>query len=81
MVYPLSQFEMAFGELWGHGKDELTEQEKIYRAKWDECRNNILNNGNRQIRNTMTELDMHDVVWNRYKAILVPIKQKENVNV
>jgi hypothetical protein len=73
MIYPLSQFEMAFGELWGYNRpeSELTDQQKDFRSKWKECRNNILNTGNQQKRNCMSELDLHEVVWNRHQTILV----------
>jgi len=73
MIFPLSQFESAFGHLWGHGKDDhkLTEEEKMYRSKWNEVRNNILNNGNQQKRNANTELDMHDIIWQGYKTTFI----------
>jgi hypothetical protein len=73
MIYPLSQFEMAFGHFWGHEKpeSELTSEEKVNRAKWKQCRNNILNNGNQQKRNLYAELDMYEVVWNRYKTTFI----------
>lgn len=78
MIFPLSQFESAFGQLWGHGKDEenLTNDEKMYRAKWNECRNNILNNGNQQKRNAFTELDMHDVIWHGYRVTFLVANPK-----
>ena len=78
MVYPLSQFEICFGDLWGKNKtdDELTEEEKNNRDKWEICRTKILNNGNRQKRNAYKELDMYSVIWNRYTAELVPIENK-----
>lgn len=71
MIFPLSQFEMEFGHVWGHGRPEasLTPEEKNNRAKWERCRNNILNNGNRQRRGLFNELDMHTVIWNRFKTI------------
>lgn len=74
MIYPLSQFEAAFGEIWGDGlpEEKLTDQQKIMRTKWNECRNNILNLGNQQKRNARAELEQHEVVWQRYSAILVP---------
>jgi hypothetical protein len=75
MIYPLSQFEAAFGELWGNGVDQskLTDEQKIMRTKWENCRENILNNGNHQKRNAFAEIDMHDVTWTRYKTVLVPV--------
>lgn len=80
MIYPLSQFEAAFGHLWGNGKleENLTDEELVYLAKWRQCRNNILNQGNLQKRNFGTELAMHDVIWNRYQAVFIPVnKMKE----
>ena len=75
MVYPLHQFEMEFGHMWGHGKkdSELTSQEKVNLEKWKRCRNNIFNNGNQQKRGLCAELDMHTVIWNRYETILIPV--------
>lgn len=75
MVYPLSQIEIAFGDLWGHGKDEesLTDDEKMIRKKWQECRNNILNNGNQQKRNAFAEIDMYKIVWEGYKYEFKPV--------
>jgi len=73
MIYPLSQFEAAFGHLWGYGKDpsSLTSDEQVLKAKWEECRTNILNTGNQQKRNAFIELDMHDVIWNRYETVFL----------
>ena len=77
MIYPLSQVEMAFGHLWGHSKPvgSLTDDERVNRAKWEQCRSNILNNGNQQKRNAFAELDMHTVTWNRYQVVLVPMNR------
>jgi hypothetical protein len=77
MIYPLSQFEAAFGHLWGDKlpDEKITDEQKVMRGKWKECRNNILNNGNQQKRNAFAELDMHDVTWLRYKTILIPVGQ------
>lgn len=81
MIFPLSQFEAAFGHLWGHalGDDaKLTDEQKMLRAKWTECRNSILNLGNAQKRNAMKEIGQYDVVWNRYNAVFIPMdKYKE----
>ena len=68
MIYPLSQFELAFGGLWGHGKAEaeLTEDEKINRQVWNQVRNSVLNMGNQQKRNAFAEINNHDIVWNRF---------------
>lgn len=82
MIYPLSQFETAFGHLWGNGKPEesLTQEEMLNLAKWKQIRNNILNNGNQQKRNSWAELDMHEIIWNRYRTTFIPRENfKDNI--
>jgi len=73
MIYPLSQFEAAFGHMWGHGKNEneLTGDEKVLAAKWEECRTNILNIGNQQLRNASRELDEHDICRKRFETVFL----------
>lgn len=77
MIYPLSQFEEFFGYLWGHNKhdSQLTKEERANKDKWLKCRENILNNGHRQKNNAFSELDLHDVKWNRYQAVLLPLDE------
>ncbi len=79
MIFSLSQFETAFGHMWGHGLEStrLTDEQKVMRDKWKQCRENILNNGNQQKRNAKTELDMHEVIWKKYQTILVPVTQED----
>lgn len=71
-IAPLDYFENYFGTLWGHGKSvsELTEEERRFREIWNEIRNNVLNNGNKQIRAIQDELIQYTVIWNRYKLNL-----------
>lgn len=82
----LSQFEEFFGRaLWGHGKDDedRTQDEKEFYEMWQQCRTNILNNGNNQIRAIENELQQYEVSWQRYQnRLIVPQPQpctKENV--
>ena len=58
MIGALHEFEQAFGYLWGHDKDydELTHQEEHFRVKWEDTRNQILNNGNGQLRKCINDL-------------------------
>ncbi len=79
MIYPLSQFEAAFGHLWGNGlpDDKLTDEQLVLKKKWKECRNNVLNNGNQQKRNAWAELDMHDIIWQRHQATFF-VPQQDN---
>jgi hypothetical protein len=58
MIGALHQFEQFFGELWGIDlpEDQLTKQQLGFSDKWELVRNNILNNGNHQLRKTIQEL-------------------------
>lgn len=59
MIGALYEFEENFGYLWGLDKDDkqLTEQEQRFRLKWENTRNEILNNGNNQLRKCVSDLD------------------------
>lgn len=59
MIGALFEFEKAFGYLWGHEKheNELTERELDFQDRWDEVRNQILNNGNSQMRKAISDLE------------------------
>jgi hypothetical protein len=58
MIGAIYAFEETFGYLWGYDKDdhELTESEKRFMIKWENTRNNILNNGNHQMRSAIKDL-------------------------
>jgi hypothetical protein len=58
MIGSLFQFEESFGYLWGQDKDDkdLTESEKRFKLKWEDTRNQILNNGNNQLRKCLSDL-------------------------
>lgn len=58
MIGSLFEFEEAFGYLWGQDKEdnELTEQEQRFRDQWENTRNQILNNGNNQLRKCINDL-------------------------
>jgi len=60
MIGALFEFEKTFGYLWGQFKTEdedLTEQEAYFQDKWDQVRNQILNNGNGQLRKALADLE------------------------
>jgi hypothetical protein len=59
MIGSLFEFEKMFGYLWGHDKDEkdLTDKELDFLDRWDIVRNQILNNGNNQLRKAIADLD------------------------
>jgi hypothetical protein len=63
MIGALARMEQNFGFLWGHDKEgELTAEEEKFADIWDFARNEILNHGNKQIRNLDTD-------FNRYGGI------------
>lgn len=73
--------EKTLGELWGHGLEEsqCTENQKKWRQKWNFIRNEILNNGNKQLRSFFNEIKYYDIVWNRYQSRLTK-NQEESSN-
>lgn len=68
MIGAIYAFEESFGYLWGFDKDdhELTESEKRFRLKWENTRNNILNNGNHQMRSAIKDLYRSNKSSNSY---------------
>lgn len=70
----LAQFEKRFGHLWGHGKQEseCSPNELLAREAWEQCRTDVLNNGNHQLRAVEQELSQYDVTWQRYQATMTP---------
>lgn len=73
MIFPLAAFESAFGFLWKHNEpyESLTEDEKWYRDAYEDMRQGVLDNGNRQLRNAVSELENYEIVLKRYHATLV----------
>jgi hypothetical protein len=73
-VGALAKFETYFGSLWGHGKPrtECTETQLHNREVWDQCRTEVLNNGNSQIRAMESELDQYTISWDRCQTLLSP---------
>lgn len=67
-VFPIAQFEIMFGSLWGYGleENELNADQKIMRKKWEEVRLQILNKGNVLRRSLLKELDLHEVKFVGY---------------
>ena len=59
MIGALYEFEETFGYLWGQNKENepLTPQQEKFRLMWEDTRNQILNNGNNQLRKCVSDLD------------------------
>jgi hypothetical protein len=52
MIGALARFEENFGFLW----DNDTKEAERFDLIWEETRNSILNNGNKQARSALTEI-------------------------
>lgn len=54
----LADVENNFGEIFGHGKpyDKLTDEQKIFRQKWNKIRNSILSRAENSKRILLREL-------------------------
>ena len=74
----ISQFEEDFGFLWGHGEEELEEDQRIMKEIWDKTRTSILNNGNNQIRAASNEIELYKINWERH-TMQLPVKPLEEI--
>jgi hypothetical protein len=66
MIGAISEFESAFGFLWGKDSKTLSAEQRRLKLLWQDARNNILNKGNTQIRGAQQEIAQYDIKWNRY---------------
>lgn len=79
MIGALSTIEKKFGFLWLQSVDDdskIGEKRLAMQKLYEETREEILDNGNNQIRNIITEIDQYEVEWQRY-TLNLPIKSKE----
>ena len=69
MIGAIAKMEAYFGKDWGHGlkEEECTNEQLDLYDVWQQCRDEILNNGNAQKRAMNHELDLFDVQWSGYK--------------
>lgn len=66
MIGAIAAIEKNFADLLNHAK---------YRENFDNARKEILDLGNKQIRNIATEMKNYDVQWNRYSITLTPYRK------
>lgn len=76
MIGSLSSIEKFFGFLWGEGSDDdcITDQQAQMREIFEDLRTEILDKGNTQIRNSDSEIENYEILWNKYHMNL-PIKK------
>ena len=69
MIGALASFEKHFGWLWAH-EESIEPHEEMYdedyKELWEQVRNDILNNGNSQLRAAQEEIAEYTMTWNRY---------------
>lgn len=80
MIGALAAIEEHLGPLWAPGEDKIAISRMDLEALYEKVRQQILDNGNNQIRNFQTELEQYDVEWLRYK-ITLPVRQREDKDV
>jgi len=68
MIGALDSVEKHLGFLWE--EDEDGKANDALRETYDIVRQEILDRGNDQIRNLMTEIDQYDIEWLRYQLKL-----------
>ena len=63
MIGAISKVEAFLGDKWGHGlKEEQCNPDQLdFYDVWEQCRDEILNVGNKQIRAALADLDSYDV--------------------
>jgi hypothetical protein len=80
MIGALFEFEKMFGGLWGCHKhdDDLTNNELDILDKWNFVRNQILNNGNNQLRKAISDIDKIRGSDTKYNYNFYNKKRKDN---
>jgi hypothetical protein len=68
-VGDVARVEQHLGALWGHGlvEAQLTPSQRTWRQLWLQLRNDILTNGNNQLRALEKELAQYVIEWHAYQ--------------
>lgn len=72
----IAKFEAYFGKVWGHGlkEDECMDNQLDMCEVWEQCRDEILNASNTQLRLLIKNLEMFDV---NYKGIKTEFRPQD----
>jgi hypothetical protein len=80
MIGALARIEQHFGHLWGQDKDgELSSLEEDFLDRWEFLRNDILNYGNRQIRQLNDDFYKYGGAFKNNYTYNFPIKKDEDL--
>ena len=72
MIGALAAFEKHFGDLWGHEQEhELNDEQLENLEDWQRVREEILENGNTNLRSVLDELNQHTIKWDRYQTTII----------
>lgn len=81
MIGAIARIEQNFGFLWGHDKDPnqpLTPEEEDFADRWEFLRNDILNYGNKQIRQVKEDLHKCGAYFTNKYSYHFPVKKKDD---
>lgn len=79
MIGALARIEESLGFLWGQNKEgDLTEKEEQFADIWDYLRNDILNYGNKQIRQLKEDFNKYGGVFKNSYSYKFHIKKEDN---
>lgn len=67
MIGALASIEKYFGEHIGLNDDDVETNESELLTAWDNCRKEILDKGNKQIRIAKEEIDLYEVNYQGYQ--------------
>lgn len=78
MIGAINKMEIFMGKQWGHGleEDECTDAQLDWYEVWQQCRQEILDLGNKQKRSLISELDLYDVEFKGYQYNFVAVDNK-----
>jgi hypothetical protein len=78
MIGALARIEQHFGFLWGQDKDgELSVEQEDFLDRWEFLRNDILNYGNKQIRQLNDDFHKYGGVFKNNYSYNFPIKKDD----
>jgi transcription termination factor Rho len=72
MIGALDIIEKNFGFLWNHNGQPQTDEQLLFKEKYEEVRKSILDKGNQQIHNFSQEIQQYQIIWKRY-SITLPV--------
>jgi hypothetical protein len=72
----LAIFEQYFGAAWGHGlrPEQRTAEQQTAFEVWQLARQEVLNNGNNQLRAAQSEVSQYEVRWRGATSLRLPVQ-------